>query len=541
MRKLTIPKLFIWLRRKGVFRDFFNLDFLISSFREETCLTMTKKGAMLMPPVEVMIGSNEKQRQEEYAELITLSQNGSVQYFIHKKCRGERNQVFRWNSFYPLFDLYLRDKESQYSKFICTYLTIWVSEFIVSKKRNEFCWYDMADSFRLLLLIDVLSNKDYQNIMSKNQKDILSFGVKRHYRMVSSRHFASLGNHRIFQLIASIKYNEYIKNKKNREYFTDELLKFRGQQFGADNIHLEHSPEYHIWASILFSKMFNEYVAIYTQKQQIKESLDFSRFLFCCNGLIPLIGDSGHEHSRVYADLVAVNERANEFFLLKESGYIVKGNDTKGFYFISSYKTHSGIHRHNDSGSYELSLGGVKVVSDSGKYSYTPCEESLSVRKSESHNVFLIEDLHLHDQISYQVDMILEDGDCKVVCLTGNLEYECHTRVFLIFDCALIVVDFCSSSKSKLSSYINFSPNTSSSGYFTPLLGVKDTSSENSHVSDKYLKLKDNTRLKLIVDSISAYSISSSKVKSFELNDKEVSFMYKNNNYKFNLRECRNV
>jgi hypothetical protein len=541
VRKVTIPKLYIWARRKGWFRDLLNIDFILMQFFQIGEYKKSNKGQLLMPPIEIMIDSDAVKRCDERCELISLFNTECFEIFIKKKCLGERNSAFRWNAFYPLYDLYLCDSEEIYRDSISQYLTTWLSLYLLDKQSNQFCWYDMADSFRLMLIIDILANKDYDSILTNKQRKILIFGAKKHYKLVSKHHFAAIGNHRIFQLVASIKYNEFIGSELGKITYISLLTHFREKQFGCDYVHLEHSPEYHIWAAILFSKIFGKYIPISTEELKVQQSVIFSRYLFCSNGHIPLIGDSGLEHAKRYAELVKLDERNNEFFYVKDSGYIIDGNDEKGYYFICSYKANSKIHKHFDSGSYELTLNGKKIITDSGKYSYTPSQLSSSIREASAHNVFIMNNILVHNVLSYEVEKIIQKSNIKVVCLTGSHKYKQHSRIFFIIDNGLIILDICGDDTADCKSIINFDHGVIPEQCFNPLIGIVNVEITSSIISRYYLDTESIYRLTLTVESISAYSLSATEILNFKYQRQEVTFMHNNIDYNFDLRECRNA
>ena len=386
----------------------------------------------------------------------------------------------------------------------------------------------MADAFRLSFLIHVCTECCFKKLLSIQERKILMYSIERHAKYVSLPNYQSSGNHGIFQVCATLLYGKSCNNSilvgRAESLLKDKFL----EQFSERGIHLEHSPEYHIWAVILFSYIKNKIVDL-NVFYRLGSAVEFSRLLFNTSNEISLIGDSGKEHSAVYGQLVQIGKRNDFNFLCSEDGYLVTTYYSRGFYFISHFGAHSKAHKHQDSTSFELDIRGVKVVTDSGKFSYTKSSFSNELRSVSGHNIVNLDKLASQN---YTGVVIYES---KILQFTKLVNQNEHSRFFItLVNFGVIVIDVLP--VGNVSSTVNFTSEQAMHLY-TPLSGIIKVTSKKAYYSDTYLKKRESVRLSMVVESISAYSIlsESDKLNCFKILNKKVSFNFKSKNYKFDL------
>ncbi|MEZ9269506.1 heparinase II/III family protein, partial [Vibrio splendidus] len=398
------------------------------------------------------------------------------------------------------------------------------------------CWYDMADSFRLMLIIDILSNKDYLEYISVHKRKILDFSARIHHQVLMKNGYASKGNHRIFQLLSLLRYSKFIENKEDESKFKNEILKFYHLQFDKDGVHLEHSPEYHVWATLLFKEIFSNFDDLNNNSDLISKAMDFSKYLFCSNYKLALIGDSGLDNNTEYCNLIQPMFREKGSFSLENTHYIINGNDCLGQYFICILSANSRVHKHSDSGSFEFTTNKKKVITDSGKYSYTKSSKSKEIRSIKSHNVAYKVGYEVTNDLTYSIFEKTIQNEAVLYCIKGSGDYSDHTRFFIILEQSSLVVIDIFDKGDNYRSIVNFDPGLDWKKYYQPLLGIKSWEEEVGIHSQYYGEANENNRIVQTISNISCYAISSIPIERFSYTNNEIFIYYRKNEYTFKLK-----
>lgn len=523
-----VLKALVIMRRKGCFKYMPNLSYLYYQLFNKKISYNKIEPQLVLLPMEILIG-NIKKVIDESDLIIKVFEAGELLEHFESFKHLERNKCFRWNAFYPLYYIYITDSIRN-DKFLIDYVCNWIDLYVVEMNANDFCWYDMADSFRLAFFVTLLSDPRIRNNLSKSNKNKISYAIYIHSKVIKNKYLSAKGNHRIFQLYSIVVFRKFCRIEELAA--VGDLVSFYDEQFSKNGVHLEHSPEYHIWAVILFRNVFKNFNI---KSESIKLAEINAREFFCTNALIPLVGDSGIEHSKQYWQLVGAKKRNVLFFNINFGGYIINRNDASGFYFISLYQENSKIHKHSDSGSFELTINNNKVITDAGKYSYGTDRFSQHFRTKEVHNNIYLETTNDIDFNHYFTKLIEDGALIKVVMLKSKLENKVHTR-FLIFieDCSLLVVDLLYEITGAdkvlrlldvpLLSNLNFITREYVAEYFQPLLGITASNIGEFEFSETYLKTNKGVALKLKVDALSAYYLGKGCVKDFIFTEDNIGF-----------------
>lgn len=541
IKRLTLFKLTNYARKKFGFNDVLGIHYQIKSkLSKRLIYTINSENLYAFPPMEIITGSLLNKRSEEESQLIYEHETlKSFRYY--EKNKLERNESFRWNAFYPLYHLYFSKYESKYREIIVNYIFGWCVEFVVKKHRNQFCWYDMADSFRLMLISDVLSNENYKNHINENCRKILEYSAKLHFEVLTNSGNVSKGNHRIFQLISVFKYSKFIGNLDISEECEKDLYLFYYKQFDESGIHLEHSPEYHIWATILYKNISISLQNSERYASLLSKSFEFSKYLFCSNYELSLIGDSGHDKNREYREIIKPETRPKCQTSKINKHYIVDLHDEKGFYFISMLTSNSLVHKHDDSSTFEFTLAGNKLVTDSGKYSYTRDEISKTIREKDAHNVAYKVHQSSINSVSYKLIHFSNENSTRIYCIKGDGDYSDHKRFFILLDSTGIIVIDMFIEDGDIKSVLNFDAASEWMEFYQPILGIKSISKEKAIHSKFYGKVEESIRVCQNVESISCYAISSHRINRFIIANNEICFSYRNKEFKFDLKGILDV
>lgn len=531
-----LSKIFVVLRRKGFFNCLPNFNYIYFNFILSRSFKFSQvKPCFILRPMEMLTKSNGDKIKAEALSLLELYGNRKLNEHFDGLNSLERNNSFRWNAFYPLYFIYFTPSYRD-NDVIVTYVLHWINLYIIKMNKNDFCWYDMADSFRLMFLIMLMGDNELEVLLSPIERRKIIYAIHAHSKCIKNTNLRAKGNHRIFQLYSEVVFDKFT-NKRNSNAKT-ELLEFYAEQFSDSGVHLEHSPEYHIWAVILFTEIFKNFDHSF---DNLKLALLNSREFFCTNKKISLIGDSGVEHSSEYWNIVNGKVRDEKYFNHDLSGYLILRNNEYGFYLISLFKENSKIHKHHDSASFELLLKGKKVITDSGKYSYGTDQYSRSFRERKKHNIaYVIGKENFF--CTYESKLIVRTPSLKSIALRSVNLALVHVRIITVVnDMDVIIVDLFYKGLNEIqgehldesfSSNLNFTTEYFYTDLFDPLLGVLSVNKSSLDYSENYLEVKQGVALTMMVESLSAYSIGYNKVTNFSFKNGCLNFNLDNNEYK---------
>jgi hypothetical protein len=174
-----------------------------------------------------------------------------------------------------------------------------------------------------------------------------------------------------------------------------------GSQFNSEGMHLEHSPEYHLLAVRAFNQI--ESTGLLRLDKEASETLKLATgnlsLLIHPDGGFAAIGDTEVQSAKGAARFDPVarwlvsghsagEAPAHALRLFPDSGYaIFRDEPGSGTFLLFTVAHHSRVHKHMDTGSFEWSDRGRRVLIDSGKWGYSDTKERRYVLGAEAHNV----------------------------------------------------------------------------------------------------------------------------------------------------------
>ncbi|PKD19463.1 hypothetical protein APR41_16005 [Salegentibacter salinarum] len=397
-------------------------------------------------PVEVLLNQNIENRNTETKLLEKVYKEDNFRQFILSTKNLERNEAFRWNAFYPLYSLLEENNDREDVLEVCKdYISNWIELFLKKGKSNPFCWYDMADSFRLILLYRIVQTESLN--FSKSESKRFDYAIKLHEFFLKKDYLLQKGNHQIFQRVARLlifqRLENFVKLKKEKE----SVVELFGKQFSKEGVHQEHSPEYHLWATFVFEEL-RIIFDINELKDKILKCKEISSFFITPNNEIPLIGDSGLDHKVSYSKMFKNSSRDFHGNLYLKD-YLLSISNQTGWYFSSILSTNSRIHKHKDTTSFELFLQGNKIITDAGKFTYSKSEFNKNIRSEQSHNLaFVVSKPDYFSLSTYKIEKIMQVKDFQMVKISSELQKKIHERLFIFNQKDhLIIVDLFSDNR----------------------------------------------------------------------------------------------
>lgn len=211
-----------------------------------------------------------------------------------------------------------------------------------------------------------------------------------------------LGNHYFENIKALITGSIFFEEEQVKSKFIKELLKQLDEQVLEDGMHFELTPMYHkiILEDLIKITIWLRNESLYAKlTDYIQKMIDVMYSFEEGFGKTPAFNDSTDEISKGYECLLEVCKE--EFNItpkfidsLNDSGYYILRNDKYKLIFDCGEicPPYLPAHGHCDALSYELSIGGVPAIVNSGAYQYEGGEWRSYFRKTKAHNTVMIGD-----------------------------------------------------------------------------------------------------------------------------------------------------
>lgn len=211
-----------------------------------------------------------------------------------------------------------------------------------------------------------------------------------------------LGNHYFENIKALIIGSIFFGEEHVKSKFVKELLKQLNEQILEDGMHFELTPMYHkiILEDLIKITVWLKNESIHAKlTEYIKKMIDVMYSLEESFGKTPAFNDSTDGISKIFDCLLETCKQ--EFDLtpkyldsFEDSGYYILRNDRYKLIFDCGEICPSYLpaHGHCDALSYELSIGGIPILVNSGTYQYEGGEWRNHFRKTKAHNTVMIGD-----------------------------------------------------------------------------------------------------------------------------------------------------
>jgi glycosyltransferase involved in cell wall biosynthesis len=291
-------------------------------------------------------------------------------------------------------------------KFVEKIIIDWISN-NPDNSKNKFSWYDHVVSMRIKVLVNFLlscKSTDYYNEIFQS--------ICKHCDFLCDLNNHPNNNHSLYMFISIIVANISL-NIPNGNYLLKiakmGIYKFIYTYYSTNNIHLEQSPQYHLFVTrnimrlLLFLKN-NHKIKIFDQNfinMMKQKNLNYKMFVRPDNNL-PLIGDTQMLNDNVDDELNNIdylyktiyNEKLkndNNTLFCKDSGYFIYKSEKMHLTFkCNSFYS---AHYHNDGLSFTLFNYGIDWLVDSGMLNYNEKDKDrIYIRSAKAHNLVIFND-----------------------------------------------------------------------------------------------------------------------------------------------------
>ena len=287
----------------------------------------------------------------------------------------------------------------------------WIVNNPIGKKD---AWEPYTVSLRIVNWIKYFQSIKYENIDPRWENVLYQHALW----LERNVEYHILANHYLKNGKALLFSGAYFHGKKANKWFTEGLnilLKESQEQILADGGHYEKSPMYHLIVTEDYLDGLNVIKSHIQRKvspgdielleNKIMKALDFIFAILMPDGDIPLFNDSAFGIAPAPEDVFDYGKRLVGYRKPPENGSsttITSLNNT-GYYVVKKNKDMLVIdcgsispgyqpgHTHCDILSYELSIGGKRIVVDSGVYDYEASENRAYCRSTKAHNTVVVD------------------------------------------------------------------------------------------------------------------------------------------------------
>ena len=318
-----------------------------------------------------------------------------------------RNVRYKIHSWVMLDSLLLADSLSEHDKYLRIAILIaddWIKKFVMNGEKDDFAWYDMGTgqrstklSYMLRRLMEIKSDKE--QIM----RFVLAAELHFNELMEASR-IATHSNHGLFQMAGLLSLSENLPWMKKAEiganFARDMIKQMLQMHFADDGLHLEHSPDYHLWMvnhlqSLKHSGWLNGQE---TSLTDLVNSLEDSANWMCDpNQKVIPIGDT--------ANNVLVTKRwrgyqgkiNNGLRVFEKGGLLIHNSEAENGFnqLVFSAQFHSRQHKHADHLNILYSINSNPLLVDPGTFTYQyDIPERMYCESTRGHNTVEIDSLN---------------------------------------------------------------------------------------------------------------------------------------------------
>ena len=319
------------------------------------------------------------------------------------KSRNIRYKIHSWLMIDGFLNADQVTDEDKYLQMASKIALDWVQRFVINMESDEFAWYDMAVGQRATKLAYILRRL----VETKaDPKDIFKMIIAAEIHMTELsqlERIATHSNHGLFQLAGLYALSKSLKimNKSttSSEFGEEILSKMLTEHFATDGLHLEHSPDYHLYMvnllnSFVKSNWINDSVVLNEMISRVEEA---ATWMCTPEGNTIPIGDSANnaEVTRRWSEGSGQLQVGIKTF--HKGGLVIENTDLgKGItQLILSAQFHSRQHKHADDQNVLYHVANRPILIDPGTYTYQyDAPERIYCESTKAHNCLEIDGLN---------------------------------------------------------------------------------------------------------------------------------------------------
>ncbi len=317
--------------------------------------------------------------------------------------RNWRYQLHAWRMLDPLLGAWENTGNTKYLDDALRIVFDWYEYHSVRDQKSDYEWYDMAVGLRAMKLAYLFQRAFEGDVqLDEADKEKLIHLAWLHAQSLMDKRVLSKGNHGLFQLhglLALCNVAPSIETCAGAQDFVQvEMEELLLRQFSSEGIHLENSPEYHLFVYNTVKRFMDS--GWYEQFEFIRELMDRVAqnrvWMVHPDKTIVTVGDS--EPKPVSIDWPKSSDKCRDSkascYLLRnfqDSGYTIIRSDwavpvqKASMLFVMGMFFQTG-HKLPDDLSFEWFDQGERILTNAGKYSYSTGPFRDYVNSTAAHN-----------------------------------------------------------------------------------------------------------------------------------------------------------
>lgn len=342
--------------------------------------------------------------------------------------RNVRYKVHSWVMLDSLLVVDSLTEGQEYLKLAVEIADDWINHFVILSEKDDFAWYDMAVGQRATKLSYML-RRLIQIHAPADQIFRFILASEIHFsELLDEGRIAIHSNHGLFQMagLLSLCHNLTWMSKSNGAIqFAERILqKMLNEHFAVDGLHLEHSPDYHLY-------MVNHL-------QSLKDSGWLSQNLDSVLVLLNSIVDAADWMCTPNHHVIPIGDTANNVLMTKRwQGYkgilnighkifpiggLLINNSKQGDHLsqlVFSAQFHSRQHKHADDLNVLYNLKGQPLLVDPGTFTYQYNHpHRMYCESTRGHNTVEIDGLNYsrfgQDNFGSALNLVAKAGNCII-------------------------------------------------------------------------------------------------------------------------------
>lgn len=343
-----------------------------------------------------------------------------------------RNVRYKIHSWVMLDSLLVVDSTNQGGEYLNLAVTIaddWIKKFVVSAQKDDFAWYDMAVGqratklsymLRRLIEIDAPSEQIFRFIIASE----LHFS-----ELMEEERIAIHSNHGLFQMagLLSLCHNlPWMERSTGGIEFSEEIFqKMLNEHFAEDGLHLEHSPDYHLYMvnhleSLRDSGWLSQNIG--STSELVDSVVKAANWMATPNNNVIAIGDTANNvaMTKRWAEYKGKIEIGHRFF--PNGGLFINNSITQKSHnqLVFSAQFHSRQHKHADDLNILYNYNNQPLLVDPGTFTYQyDIPERMYCESTRGHNTVEIDDLNYsryrQDIFGSAISLVAKAGDCIII------------------------------------------------------------------------------------------------------------------------------
>jgi len=317
----------------------------------------------------------------------------------------QREELLRVNGFsncVAYLKLYNDTKNEEIIYKYYELIEAWIDNYKYTSNENGLVYNDMSVAYRVYNWIRFYHVAE--EYLNQEQKTKFLTSIIYQANLLEEAHFNSRGtNHGLYQDISNLFYLKTINSKYNLEEqiigTTANIDKYFEECISKNGVHLEHSPDYHIFMMEGMEDLIKIFVNLKLDTTKLRNKLEYMQefliYIVKPDNELPQIGDTAKRKIELseYIEKTKLNNITNLPIdvVYEDEGYAIFRKDWEDDTYILFYNAYNSYyHKHSDENGLWIYRDG-DIIREAGKNGYTYNEPFTKYAYSSwGHNTLIV-------------------------------------------------------------------------------------------------------------------------------------------------------